>query len=196
MNKTLLVIIAIVLVSVFVYAYNNNESEMMVSPAGQEATMVDEKIEEMNQTEKIKMNDEMEVNMKDEMMTESESKMEKNDVESETMMESESEMSLSGSYETYTESKLAKAENGKVVLFFRASWCPSCRTLDSDIKANKAMIPAGLTILDIDYDQATALKQKYGVTTQHTLVQVDAKGEMLNKWSGGATLASVVTNLK
>lgn len=200
MNKTLLIIIAIALVSLFVYEYNKDKSEMMVSPAGEEAVMVDEMNKEMNQAEKTEMKDEMmgevEINMKDNMVSETESKMEMNEGKSEMMMKLEGEMSHMGSYEAYSESKLAKAEDGKVVLFFRASWCPSCRTLDTDIKANQAMIPEGVTILDVDYDQSTALKQKYGVTTQHTLVQVDAKGNMLNKWSGSATLATVVSNIK
>ncbi len=101
-----------------------------------------------------------------------------------------------GAYLPYEASKLAMANDGDVVLFFRASWCPSCRTLDSDIKANLSAIPAGVTILDVDYDAATALKQKYGVTTQHTLVQVAADGSMITKWSGGSTLASVVAKIQ
>ncbi|MBY0310267.1 thioredoxin family protein [Patescibacteria group bacterium] len=96
-----------------------------------------------------------------------------------------------GNYLVYAEEKLAMAQTGKVVLFFKAGWCPSCRALDSDIKAKVTTIPTGLTILEVDYDTATALKQKYGVTTQHTLVQVDEKGTLLKKWSGGATLASI-----
>jgi ABC-type uncharacterized transport system YnjBCD substrate-binding protein len=59
-----------------------------------------------------------------------------------------------------------------------------------------ANIPEGVYILDVDYDNSAELKQKYGVTMQHTLVQVDAKGNMITKWSGGDTLDSVVKNLK
>jgi peroxiredoxin len=98
--------------------------------------------------------------------------------ENETMMES-------GSYESYAPEKLARANEGDVVLFFRADWCPTCRAADADIRANLSDIPAGLTILDVDYDTATALKQKYIVTYQHTFVLVDAAGNQLAKWSGG-----------
>jgi thiol-disulfide isomerase/thioredoxin len=102
-----------------------------------------------------------------------------------------------GAYETYAPEKLAWAEDGgKVVLFFKASWCPSCRALDADLKASLGDIPAGVTILELDYDDETELKKKYGVTTQHTLVQVDANGEMITKWSGGNSLASVVSKIK
>jgi thiol-disulfide isomerase/thioredoxin len=99
-------------------------------------------------------------------------------------------------YEVYEPSKLARAEFGKVILFFKASWCPSCRTLDADIKAKESAIPMGLTILEVDYDKYPELKQKYGVTMQHTLVQVDKDGNQIAKWSGGATLEDVVKNIK
>ena len=113
------------------------------------------------------------------------------------MMKKDGEAMMSaGSYEAYAPEKLANAETGKVVLFFRASWCPTCRALDSDIKANLKNIPKDVTILDVNYDTSTALKQKYGVTYQHTFVQVDAQGTQLAKWQGSATLAALVGNIK
>lgn len=101
-----------------------------------------------------------------------------------------------GSYEVYSDEKISKATSGKVILFFRASWCPTCRALDSDIKSNLMNIPEGVTVLDVDYDKSSVLKQKYGVTYQHTLVQVDSKGNMIEKWSGGSTLAELLTHIK
>lgn len=101
-----------------------------------------------------------------------------------------------GTYESYAPEKLAKAETGRVVLFFHASWCPTCRALNSDIEASKTEIPGDVTILKTDYDTETELKKKYGVTTQHTLVQVDKDGNMLTKWSGGSTLESIISKLK
>lgn len=101
-----------------------------------------------------------------------------------------------GTYEAYAPEKLARAEEGDVVLFFRASWCPTCRALDADIKAHQGNIPDGVTILDVDYDDSTALKQKYGVTYQHTLVQVDAEGNMITKWSSSPTLDSLVAQIQ
>jgi len=101
-----------------------------------------------------------------------------------------------GSYEVYAPEKLAKAKDGKVLLFFRASWCPSCKALDADIRAHLKDIPKGVTILEVDYDKYTDLKQKYGVIMQHTLVQVDADGKQIVKWSASPTLASVVSNIQ
>ena len=101
-----------------------------------------------------------------------------------------------GSYETYSVEKLAFVEKGHVVLFFHASWCPSCRTLDNDIKGNLSSIPSNLKILDVDYDDSSDLKKKYGVTTQHTLVQVDKDGAMIGKWIGSPTLSHLVSQVK
>ena len=108
-----------------------------------------------------------------------------------TSMNSDAIMT-SGSYEAYSEDKLSMAEKGDVVLFFRASWCPTCRALDSDIKSNLKNIPEDLTILNVDYDNSKDLKQKYGVTYQHTLVQVDKDGNLIKKWSGSPTLSELV----
>jgi thiol-disulfide isomerase/thioredoxin len=128
--------------------------------------------------------------------------MEKNDAmvkkeEGAMMQKDEGAMMKVGSYESYEASKIAMASaSHDVVLFFRASWCPSCRAVDADIKANLKSIPESLTILDVNYDNSTELKKKYGVTSQHTFVQVDTQGNLVKKWSGGSTLASILTEVK
>ena len=109
----------------------------------------------------------------------------------------EAMMVKSGSYEAYSPEKIAMASaSHNVVLFFHASWCPTCRALDANIKENLKAIPENLTILDVDYDTSASLKQKYGVTIQHTLVEVDAKGNLVKKWLGSPTLASLVSEVK
>ncbi len=101
-----------------------------------------------------------------------------------------------GTYESYASEKIAKATTGKVVLFFHASWCPSCKVLTSDIELHLGAIPENLTILDVDYDNSIALKKQYGVTFQHTFVQVDAGGKLIKKWSGSPTLAALVAEVR
>lgn len=101
-----------------------------------------------------------------------------------------------GIFEPYAPEKIAKAETGKVVLFFKADWCPTCRALDADIKAHLKDIPENLAILTLDYDTSDALKKKYKVTTQHTLVQVDAKGEQIKQWKGSMTLADFLAQVQ
>lgn len=101
-----------------------------------------------------------------------------------------------GSYEVYDAEKIAMAAVGDVVLFFHASWCPSCRGLNADIEKNLNVIPAGVTILKTDYDKETELKKKYSVTYQHTLVQVDKDGNMIKKWSGGSKLENLLSQIQ
>ena len=82
-------------------------------------------------------------------------------------------------------------EAGDVVLFFNASWCPTCKATVESL--DSAGVPAGLTVVSVDYDAATDLKKQYGVTVQHTFVQVDEQGNQLAKFSGapsGEAIAS------
>ncbi len=95
-------------------------------------------------------------------------------------------------YTEYSQNHIGMHE--KTVLFFHAPWCPSCKAADIGIK--KWDIPKNLAILKVDYDSSDELKQKYGVTYQHTFVQVDAEGNMIKKWAGGNTLQDILDEVK
>lgn len=82
------------------------------------------------------------------------------------------------------------------LLFFHAPWCSSCSALNADISKNLGDIPAGLTLFKVDYDSEKELKKKYGVTYQHTMVQVDKDGNMIKKWSGGNRLSDIVKKMQ
>ncbi len=84
-----------------------------------------------------------------------------------------------GQYIDYSQDSISST-SGTKVLFFHAPWCPQCRTLDASIKSGA--IPAGVTIIKVDYDTSQALRQKYGVTTQTTLVRVDDSGNIVKKY--------------
>lgn len=70
----------------------------------------------------------------------------------------------------------------KKIYFFHATWCPICKQIDKDISANPAVIPEGVTLIKTDFDSSTSLRQKYGVNTQYTFVQVDEQGNELKQW--------------
>lgn len=93
-------------------------------------------------------------------------------------------------YETYEKSK-ADYQNTKVVLFFNADWCSTCKVARDNIKESLAEIPSDLTIVKVDYDDSQELKQKYLVTVQHTFVQIDASGTAVSKWSGSVTVEQI-----
>ena len=169
------------------------------SPVQQEATMVgDDAIQDAPKQGDM-MKDEISSGSEDDAAMKKD-QMKAGDMMKDTMSDAESlpvVASAPAQYVPYTTSAVATyAAQGDVVLFFRASWCPGCRALNADITKNIESGPAGLTILDVDYDAATALRQQYGVTTQHTLVQVAADGTLIKKWSGGSTLASVVIQVE
>jgi len=85
------------------------------------------------------------------------------------------------------------AAGGDVVLFFNASWCPTCKAADANF--SEAAFPAGLTVVSVDYDQSTDLRQRYGVTVQHTFVQIDANGSEVAKWTGSRTVEQVAAKV-
>ena len=93
--------------------------------------------------------------------------------------EVEADVDTPGVYVDYSETALADAKGTKL-LFFHAPWCPQCRELDASIRSST--LPNNLTILKVDYDTNQALRQKYGVTLQTTLVQVDDAGERMKSF--------------
>ncbi len=98
--------------------------------------------------------------------------------------------STSGAYITYADYvQNPAAVTGKVVLFFHATWCSICQEVDRSLTS--AAVPSGLTVVKVDYDSSDQLRQRYGVTIQHTFVQVDTSGNPLRKWSTG-TLADQI----
>lgn len=74
-------------------------------------------------------------------------------------------------------------KNTKQVLFFAASWCPDCKAIDKALMADASSIPDGVSVVKVDYDKATDLRKQYGVTMQHTFVQVDDMGKEVAQWS-------------
>jgi len=86
---------------------------------------------------------------------------------------------LAGQFTDYSPSLVGKNES--TVLFFHASWCPSCRTAESNLLKDD-FSSEDIAVLKVDYDSSIDLRKKYGVTSQHTFVQVDSDGELIKKW--------------
>ncbi|MBU1250489.1 MAG: thioredoxin family protein [Actinobacteria bacterium] len=81
-----------------------------------------------------------------------------------------------GAYVEYRDGIIADVPGTKA-LFFHAPWCPQCRALEESILSGE--IPDDLTIIKVDFDTATGLRQQYGVTIQTTIVFVDDDGAAL-----------------
>ncbi len=101
-----------------------------------------------------------------------------------------------GNYIEYSQANHAMAaQKGKTVLFFHASWCPTCKAAEEAFMTRSSEIPEDITILKVDYDTYTDLKKKYGITYQHTFVQIDTNGNEVAKWNGG-DIEELKANLK
>ncbi len=195
----IIAVVALIGGFVFVSSQNNDKAAMEAKLMEDKMKMEEGAMMEKNAMEEKTMmeQDVMKVEGGALMNKEDESMMKKEEsMEGDNMMNKEDSamMQKSGTYAAYSADTLAVAQKGKTVLFFHAGWCPTCRSADSDITAGAATIPAGVTILKTDYDKEVALKQKYGVTTQHTFVEVGAKGVLIQKWSGG-NLAGIIAKL-
>lgn len=96
-----------------------------------------------------------------------------------------------GKYVEYSRETFEKSSSQRRVLFFYANWCSTCRPADSSFNQNVGRLPADLVLLRVNYnDTATDqeekdLAAKYGITYQHTFVQIDAQGNAINRWNGG-----------
>ena len=97
------------------------------------------------------------------------------------------------SYADYAKDMAMAAKGAHVVLFFHAPWCPDCRATEQSLTT--AGVPDGLTVVKVDYDSMTDLKQKYGITQQHTFVAVDAAGMKQQIWTGTKTGADILAKI-
>ena len=82
-----------------------------------------------------------------------------------------------------------------VVLFFNAVWCSTCKQAKDNFEASLSEIPEDLTIVLVDFDDSIELRKKYGVTVQHTFIQIDSEGDAIGKWSGSVTIAEIQSQL-
>lgn len=98
---------------------------------------------------------------------------------------------IGGSYVVHSGQSLEESINSRRVLFFYASWCPTCKPADADLIANESKIPNDVTVIRVNYDDSdtdteeSELAKKYGITYQHTFVQIDSQGKEIAKWNGG-----------
>lgn len=186
-NSTLIMVIVgaliVGIVGVFLVSQKNDTDDSMMAP---------ENSEEMMQPESEKMMEDTTTTMEG-----SDSGM----MEDDSMMKEDTSMMKSGNYVPYSATALAEASAGRRVLYFYASWCPTCRPADADFSANLEKFPSDLTLVRVNYNdtdtdaEEKSLAEKYGITYQHTFVQIDADGNELARWNGGQT-AELLANLK
>jgi thioredoxin 1 len=104
-------------------------------------------------------------------------------------------------YIEYSKAALDEASGNRRVLYFYASWCPTCRPADANFTAQVEQIPPDVTVLRVNYNDPDTdqeekdLAQKYQITYQHTFVQIDTDGNEVTKWNGGQ-IEELLANIK
>lgn len=104
-------------------------------------------------------------------------------------------------YVEYSPENFANSASNRRVLFFYADWCPICRPADADFQTNENQIPSDVTVIRVNYNDTKTdqdekdLATEYGVTYQHTFVQIDSAGKAVTTWNGGQ-LDELVSNIK
>lgn len=143
---------------------SNSENEEVM----EDENMNEEDEEEMDEDQAEEMEEEEEIN------------------EEEMNEESADTNSSSAKLVNYSENTFEEEiMEGRNVVYFAATWCPTCKALNDELAEDISSLPSDLTIIKADYDEEVALKQEYGITIQHTLVQVDENGKEITRWSGG-----------
>lgn len=97
-------------------------------------------------------------------------------------IDTDAERRQAGSYMTYADAVLR--DGREKVLFFHAAWCPTCKKADQQLTSLYGETAYPRSTYRVDYDAETELKQRYGVTYQHTFVLVDGVGNALETIQG------------
>lgn len=104
-------------------------------------------------------------------------------------------------YVLFSPEVLSATAHTRRVLFFYANWCPTCRPADARFTEDMSQIPSDVTLIRVNYndtdtDQAEKdLARQYGITYQHTFVQIDGDGAVVTQWNGGQ-IDELNSNLK
>jgi len=90
-----------------------------------------------------------------------------------------------GSYEALNAGALEAALGNKnIILFFHADWCPDCVKTDTEIKDRITELPEDSIIFKTDYDKEVKLRQKFEITSQHSIVIIDKNNALQFKQTG------------
>lgn len=94
---------------------------------------------------------------------------------------------ISPNYIEYSQEALsASLASGNALLFFAATrWCNTCSDLHEELIERSGEMPAGFTILQVDYDTDKETVRNYAVVMQHTLVHFASNGDEIERWVGG-----------
>lgn len=94
-------------------------------------------------------------------------------------------------YVTYSSNILTNLPHERKILFFYANWCPTCRPADKEFVSGNAQIPNNVVVVRVNYNdpetdsEEKELAKTYEITYQHTFVEIDKDGKVIQRWNGG-----------
>ncbi len=118
-----------------------------------------------------------------------------------SMVKEDTMMEKSKKYMPFSPELLENTTTTRRVLFFYANWCPTCKSADKSFSESESKIPIDVSLFRVNYNDAETdqaekdLAKKYGVTYQHTFVQIDQQGNDVAKWNGGQ-IDEILSRLK
>lgn len=198
MNKGVIIAGIVVLVLVGGGLFVANQQSQQAKMAQEKAAMVEK--------ETMQAKEDAAMEKKDDSSADSTS-FHSNDASSERAPQAGSEQDKmmkkdsASRYVEYSKAVLDQAADKRRALYFYASWCPICRPANEDFKKNSSKIPEDMVVVRVNYNDPDTdqeekdLAKKYGITYQHTFVQIDAQGNELTRWSGGQT-DELLANIK
>jgi thiol-disulfide isomerase/thioredoxin len=97
----------------------------------------------------------------------------------------------------YSAAALAAAQKADqpIAVHFHADWCPTCRAQTKVLESLKAEPGLDLTVLVANYDTEKALKQRFRVNAQSTLLVLHGQNERA-RLVGNTGAASIRAALK
>lgn len=104
-------------------------------------------------------------------------------------------------YLEYSKTAFESSSGSRRVLFFYANWCPICKPADASFRNQESLIPQDVRVIRVNYSDSDTdqdekdLAKKYGITYQHTFVQIDSLGQEVTTWNGGQ-IEQLLTNIK
>lgn len=108
--------------------------------------------------------------------------------DSEKVLEEESEQIAVASepmiaeYVAYSDERFNELFESKTfAIYFHADWCGTCHSFEAGLQKSLPDMPPNFVMLRANYDTERALKEKYSVFSQTTVIIIDETGKKVYK---------------
>jgi thiol-disulfide isomerase/thioredoxin len=71
----------------------------------------------------------------------------------------------------------------EMALFFHADWCDACRLVENDLKRGNGLVPGGLILFRVDFDEQKDLVEDFQAKVGQVVI-LNEKGEIATRYAG------------